>query len=59
MFQRGGRFWIAYYVKKAGKSIEKREFGGITEKAAKKKLKHRRREIGEIKSNVGYAAFWK
>jgi integrase len=52
VFQRGGRFWIAYYVKKAGRSIEKREFGGITEKAAKKKLKHRRREIGASELGV-------
>jgi integrase len=52
VFQRGGRFWIAYYVKKAGKSVEKREPGGITEKAAHKKLKHRRKEIGASELGV-------
>ena len=46
VFQRGSRWWIAYYVKHAGQSIEKREPGGKTEREAHKKLKHRRKEIG-------------
>jgi integrase len=52
VFQRGEKFWIAYYVKKGGKSVEKREPGGITKKAANKKLKHRRKEIGASELGV-------
>src|SRR5262245_504026 len=52
VFQRGSRWWIAYYVKKAGKSVEKRECGGLTKQAAKKKLQHRRNEIGATKLGV-------
>ena len=45
VFQRGNQWWIAYYVKQAGRSIEQRERGGETEKQAKKKLKHRLKEL--------------
>lgn len=44
-YQRGSRWWIAYYVKRAGVSREVREPGGTSEKEALKKLKQRRREI--------------
>ena len=40
IFQRGARFWIAYYVR----GVEFREAGGKTEKDASKKLKARLRE---------------
>ena len=43
-FKRGNRWWIAYYVKKAGRSVEKREPGGKTEKEAEKKLTQRLNE---------------
>lgn len=46
VFQRGTRWWIAYYVKQAGRSLEQREPGGTTEKEALKKLKQRRKELG-------------
>jgi integrase len=46
VFQRGQTFWIAYYKKTAGRSVEVREPGGKTEKEALKKLRHRRKEIG-------------
>ena len=46
VFRRGQKFWIAYYVKKAGHSKEVREPGGKTEKQALKKLKQRRKELG-------------
>jgi integrase len=46
VFQRGSRWHIAYYVKEAGRSVEKREPGGTTEKEARKKLKQRRKELG-------------
>lgn len=46
VFKRGERFWIAYYVKKAGRSVEIREPGGTTEKQAMKKLKQRLKELG-------------
>lgn len=45
VFKRGQSFWIAYYKRTAGRSVEVREPGGKTEKDALKKLKHRRREM--------------
>ena len=41
VFQRGNRWWIAYYV--SGREI--REPGGTTEKAARQRLKERFSEI--------------
>jgi integrase len=41
IFQRGGAWWIAYYVR----GTEKRESAGTTEKQAKKLLKKRRGEL--------------
>src|SRR2546430_598437 len=41
IFQRGGAWWIAYYIR----GDEKRESAGTTEKQAKKLLKKRRGEI--------------
>lgn len=46
VFQRGNRWWIAYYVREAGHSVEKREPGGRTVKEARRKLRHRLKEIG-------------
>lgn len=46
VFKRGERFWLAYYVKKAGRSVEIREPGGRTISQALKKLKQRRKELG-------------
>ena len=46
VFKRGERFWLSYYVKKAGRSVEIRESGGRTERQALKKLKQRRKEVG-------------
>lgn len=45
VFKRGQAFWIAYYKKTAGRSVEVRELGGKTEKEALRKLKHRRKEM--------------
>ena len=44
-FERGARWWIAYYAPKAGGSAEHRESGGMTEKEARKKLKQRIDEV--------------
>jgi len=46
IFRRGNRLWIAYYVRQAGRAVEKREPGGMTEKQALKKLKQRQKELG-------------
>ncbi len=46
VFQRGKRFWIAYYAPENGRSVEHREPGGETEKEARKKLKSRLEEVG-------------
>ena len=46
VFKRGDRFWVAYYVKKACRSVEIREPGGRTANQALKKLKQRRKELG-------------
>jgi integrase len=45
VFQRGSRWWIAYYAPKDGRSQEHRELGGMTEKEARKKLKQRLNEV--------------
>lgn len=55
IFQRGTNWFIAYYAKKAGKSVEVRELGGLTQKEAIHKLKHRQKEIGA--SDLGLCTF--
>lgn len=45
IFKRGGRYWIAYYAPKDGRSVEHREAGGQTEKEARNKLKDRLHEV--------------
>lgn len=45
IFQRKQRFWIAYYVKKDGRSVEVRESAGQTEQDARKLLKQRQDEL--------------
>ncbi len=45
VFQRGRRWWIAYYAPRDGRSVEHREPGGFTEKEAGKKLRARLREV--------------
>lgn len=45
VFQRGQQYWIAYYAPKDGRSVEHREWGGATEKDARRKLKDRLDEI--------------
>jgi integrase len=45
IFQRGNRYWIAYYAPREGRSVEHREPGGRTEKEARRKLKDRLEEI--------------
>ncbi|MDI3467937.1 MAG: hypothetical protein OJF50_006758, partial [Nitrospira sp.] len=46
IFQRGSRYWIAYYAPQNGRSVEHREPGGATEKEARRKLKNRLEEVG-------------
>lgn len=43
-FLRGKTWWIAYYTRQAGRSVEKREPAGKTEKEADRKLMQRRNE---------------
>jgi integrase len=45
IFQRGPKWWIAYYVKREGRSIEMRESAGVTESEARKLLKRRHDEL--------------
>jgi integrase len=45
IFQRGRRYWIAYYRRKDGKSTEVREAAGTTEQQARKLLKQRQDEL--------------
>jgi integrase len=45
VFKRGNRWWIAYYVRKDGRSVEIREPGGKTEAEARRLLRQRRREV--------------
>jgi integrase len=46
VFLRGRIFWIAYYAKRAGRSVEIREPGGRTEKEAQRKLRFRLKQVG-------------
>lgn len=55
VFKRGVRWFIAYYCLKAGKHVEQREPGGLTEPEAQKTLKHRRKQI--VASEFGGDAF--
>src|SRR5215213_3875591 len=45
IFQRGAMWWIAYYVKKEGRSVEVRESAGSTEADARRALKRRQDEL--------------
>src|ERR1044071_7375846 len=45
LFQRGGKWWIAYYIKKEGRSVEVRESAGSTEADARRALKRRQDEL--------------
>lgn len=45
IFQRGTRWWIAYYAPKDGRRVEHRESGGESEDEAKKLLKRRMDEL--------------
>jgi hypothetical protein len=45
IFQRGPKWWIAYYVRREGRSIEIRESAGNTESNARKLLKRRQDEL--------------
>jgi hypothetical protein len=52
IFQRGGRYWIAYYAPKDGRSVEHREAGGNTEKEARRKLKDRLHEVENARRGI-------
>jgi integrase len=52
VFQRGSRWWIAYYAPQGGRSVEQREPGGKTEAEAKRLLKQRLREIAVHKTGL-------
>ena len=56
-FQRGNRWWIAFYAPdtKTGKRVEMRESAGDTEQEAQKQLEARRRELANDED--GIAAF--
>ena len=45
IFQRGTRWWIAYYVQRDGRSVEVRESAGTTEVDARRALKRRQDEL--------------
>ena len=45
VFQRGSRWWIAYYAPENGRSVEHREPGGKTETEARRHLRQRLREL--------------
>ena len=51
-FQRGGKWWIAYYLKKEGRSVEVRESAGTTEADAKRALKRRQDQLGAHRSGA-------
>ena len=51
-FQRGGKWWIAYYLKKDGRSVEVRESAGTTEADAKRALKRRQDQLGAHRSGA-------
>ncbi len=55
VFRRGTKYWIAYYAKRAGRSVEIREPGGQTEKEARKKLTFRLKQVGA--HDLGYEVF--
>ena len=46
IFPRGGKWWIAYYVKQEGRSVEVRESAGTTEADARRALKGRQDQLG-------------
>src|SRR5438094_46669 len=52
IFQRKQRYWIAYYVKKDGRSVEVRESAGLTEQDARKLLKRRQDELAAHRLGV-------
>jgi hypothetical protein len=52
IFQRGDRWWIAYYAPVEGKSAEQRESAGETEAEAKRLLKKRLQEIAVARAGV-------
>src|SRR6476646_7435187 len=52
IFQRGQRYWIAYYRRKDGKSIEVREAAGMTEQHARKLLKQRQDELAAARLGI-------
>jgi integrase len=45
VFQRGNRWWIAYYAPQNGRSVEHREPGGKTEAETRRFLRQRLREV--------------
>jgi integrase len=45
IFERGGRWWIAYYAPREGRRVEHREPAGRTETEARRLLRHRQREL--------------
>jgi integrase len=45
VFQRGSRWWIAYYAPQNGRSVEHREPGGKAEAEARRLLRQRLREV--------------
>jgi hypothetical protein len=45
VYQRGARWWIAYYAPQNGRSVEHREPGGKTEAEARRLLRQRLREV--------------
>src|SRR5688572_22437397 len=45
VFQRGNRWWIAYYAPQNGRSVEHREPGGKTEAEARRLLRQRLCEV--------------
>jgi integrase len=51
-FQRGNRWWIAYFVRKEGRSVEVRESAGSTELDAKRLLKRRQDELAAHRLGV-------
>jgi integrase len=52
IFQRGGKWWIAYYVKKEGRSVEMRESAGDTETEARRLMKRRQDELAAHRLGV-------
>jgi hypothetical protein len=52
IFQRGRRYWIAYYRRTDGKSTEVREAAGTTEHQARKLLKQRQDELAAHRLGV-------